>query len=108
MVPNLGCAQATCQTGPSCLEQGNTKLWESFVGFRAGPLVQVAALHTPFEVSNLLALPALDDVIHLYSPVRRARRQAFAIVVQLHIVLCAGGKAAREGARTAARPSAAA
>jgi hypothetical protein len=99
--PNFGCAQATCQTGPVCLQgrrgagrttrrarrrhQGRINGIEEHV---RDELQRENGTNAPFQDLARAALRlAGDDVEHADGAVGGARRQALAIVVELRVVL---------------------
>jgi hypothetical protein len=99
--PNFGCAQATCQTGPVCLQGGRGA--ERTAGRARGnhpgkmngigehvrdELQRENGTNAPFQDLARAALRlAGDDVEHANGAVGGARRQALAVVVELRVVL---------------------
>jgi hypothetical protein len=82
--PNFGCAQATCHTGPACLPSQMKVLSTQKKGAKNRRKRDVL----PFKCLTYAALGlAIYHVKDFNGTVRGACRKAFAIVIQLRVVL---------------------
>ena len=85
MCPYLGCAHATCHTGPVCLQPTDNIMSARTKYNRA------TNRFVPFESpSSTPLLLSVHDVEHLHCSVRGACCQTLAVVVQLSIMLFSG------------------